>query len=246
MAHMDESCHIRSSHEWVVSHMNESCHIWMSHVSYEWVVSHMNESCLIWIRHLWMSHLTCEWVMSHMICVFWFLFSPCPVDMCVRMRMRCMHVFTYKWETCEWVMSRMNQPCHVCWVFEHLFPPCPIAADVRVRMQGMHIRLNMHNTHGAYLHGNTEHKFDTPRTNTRLILMCLCAIAYIYTSYTTLTRIKNWGITCIVIPFPNLTRHNAAGTPVSSTKLDSFAVRAIVYVYVCICTYLHLFIHIYI
>ena len=54
MSHVNESCHIWTSHvtyERVMSHMNESCHMWMSHVTYERVMSHMNESCHIYAVH---------------------------------------------------------------------------------------------------------------------------------------------------------------------------------------------------
>jgi len=84
MSHMNESCHVWSSHvplvshvpyRWVISHTNESCHICAharrhssyphpqirSHVTYEWVVSLINQSC-----HTWTSHVPYEWGMSHM------------------------------------------------------------------------------------------------------------------------------------------------------------------------------------
>jgi len=43
-----------------MSHMNESCHIWTSHVTYEWVMSHMNESCHIWISHITHPNASCH------------------------------------------------------------------------------------------------------------------------------------------------------------------------------------------
>jgi len=41
----------------VMSHINESCHIPTSHVTYQWVMTHINES-----SDIWMSHVTYEWV----------------------------------------------------------------------------------------------------------------------------------------------------------------------------------------
>jgi len=91
MSHMNESCHVGTSHvtyERVMSHMNESCPIWTSDVTYEWVMSHMNKSC-----HVWTSHVTYERVMSHMN-------KSC-------------HVWTSHVKY-EWVMSHMNESCHIC------------------------------------------------------------------------------------------------------------------------------------
>jgi len=74
----DTSNHILMSHvihECIMSHMNELCHIWTSHIAYGWVMSHiwhvtshMNESfhqCVWFMSHTYRSFRTHEWVMSH-------------------------------------------------------------------------------------------------------------------------------------------------------------------------------------
>jgi len=117
-SHMKESYHISMSHvthEWVMSHINDPCHIWMSHGTYQCVMSHMNESCHVPIRHV-----TYECIMSHIHtdlhfgwqlkqihtagahghavernqCADWPLLRAPPVY--------------------QWVMSHMNESCHVC------------------------------------------------------------------------------------------------------------------------------------
>jgi len=130
MSRMNESCHVWMSHvtyEWVMSRMNESCHILISHVPYAWVVqkakaswlcsmghvkyasnyvtyesvmSCMNESC-----SLWMSHFTLAWFMSHR-----FFLQEAKASL-----LAAMIYVTYASShvTYEWVMSHMNESCHV-------------------------------------------------------------------------------------------------------------------------------------
>ena len=105
-----------------MSHMNTS-HVGMSHVTYEWVMSRMNESCHIFtasspvaigIYHVLMSYATrrnesCHVSMSHATYLQHHL--P-PQQVC----------HTYEWVmphvgmshvTHEWVMSSMDESCHI-------------------------------------------------------------------------------------------------------------------------------------
>jgi len=104
---------------------------WVSHVMYEWVMSCKSESCPVW-----MSHIT-----LHLIglCVMSYMSESCPVWMSpVRSNSislsRGPHVTYEKWSrvnaschiwvsqvTYEWVMSRMNESCHIRWTSDHLW-----------------------------------------------------------------------------------------------------------------------------
>jgi len=116
----------------VMSHMNESCHIWTSHATYWRVMSPMNESCHIWMSHatwirhvtshintqVWTSHVTHEWVMSHMnvSCHVWinpFLLSLCP-------SLPLSHTHTigkprWYWTSPLTIMAHMDESCPV-WI----------------------------------------------------------------------------------------------------------------------------------
>ena len=44
---MHELCHAK----WSMSHMNEACHIWTSHATHKWVIPPMNEACHVQTSH---------------------------------------------------------------------------------------------------------------------------------------------------------------------------------------------------
>jgi len=83
---------------WVVSSVIESCHVCVSHVTYSWVVSRMNESCYLCMSRIQCIIETCHVWMSH---VSWAA-QQVPV------RESNMSHVTY-----EWVMSHMNELCHI-------------------------------------------------------------------------------------------------------------------------------------
>jgi len=108
----------------------------MGHVTYEWVMSRVNEACHIWMRHftgeygnsctwdrIWMSHVTYEWVMSRTneSCHIWMRYVAYE---CVKSRVQLQYVRGDRdmqhwsvWHdpfiSVTWVLSRMNEACHI-------------------------------------------------------------------------------------------------------------------------------------
>jgi len=98
------------TYEWVMSHMNETCHIWgptgttrdREAARWSWrrgVVSHMNESC-----HIWMGHVPYKSRQDNT--------RSCGRLSGARGGAESFHIWM-SYVTYEWVVSHMNESCHV-------------------------------------------------------------------------------------------------------------------------------------
>ena len=134
----NEPCHVLSALSLAlivtggVSHINVPCHMWMCRVTCECVMSFVNASC-----HMWMCHVTCECVMPRALCTCaWYgVATTCRLLKIIGLFCRISPLLqgsfskeTYNFkeptnlslpiclsqESCHvWVMSQMNESCHV-------------------------------------------------------------------------------------------------------------------------------------
>ena len=94
------------TYKWVMVLINGACHIWMNHGT------HMNESCHAhkWVMsHIWMSHNTHEWVMFHKR-----IRVPVVKILVPVVKTGCQVKGYQRYVTYEWVMSHINESCHIC------------------------------------------------------------------------------------------------------------------------------------